>query len=81
MLAKAVTLKNSCHHISRNLTELFAPKMLSPLVSKSGKNCCSWQSLMPSQTEARERYSVDFGLVPDQNAGVLGNKASAWGQN
>lgn len=81
VLAKAVTPKTSRRRISRNLTELFAPKTLSPLALKSGKNRYSWQSLMPSQPEPRETYSMDFGFVPDQNPGVLGNKVSVWGQS
>ena len=54
MLAKVITLKNSCHRVSRNLTELFVPKTSPPLALKSGKNHCSWQSLLPSQPEPRE---------------------------
>lgn len=73
---KGSKCKNQLHQISRNLGELFVLKTSFPLTLRCGKNHCSWQSLMPSQPESGDKYSVDFGFFPDQNAGVLENKVS-----
>lgn len=36
---------------------------------------------MLSKPEPGDKYSVDFGFFPDQNAGILENKVSVWSQN